>query len=69
MIGYHGGGYHYDESEREKRARELGEGLGEQELSRLKNPTPRRVFSIVVASALLLLLIVGILGANAFHFW
>lgn len=64
----------------ERRERELGEGLsewelsehsglGEQELSRLKNTTPLRVFYIVVGMALLLLLIVGILGATVFHFW
>jgi hypothetical protein len=80
MMGYHGGsgrgGYH--ESEEEKRERELGEGLSEwelsehsgiseQELSRLKTTTPQRVFYIVVAIALLLLLIVGIVVANVFH--
>ena len=68
--------------EQERRKRELGEGLSgwelsehsgltdsEQELSRLKTTTPLRVLYIVVGMALLLLLIVGILGANVFHFW
>jgi hypothetical protein len=32
-------------------------------------PTAVRVFYIVVASVILLLIIVGILGANVFHFW
>jgi|SRR5258705_9896980 hypothetical protein len=41
----------------------------EQEEERLKNTTPLRVLYIVVGMALLLLLIVGILGANVFHFW
>jgi hypothetical protein len=78
-MGFHGGGGGgYHESEQEKRERELGEGLSEwelsehsglseQELSRLKNTTAQRVFYIVVGIALLLLLIVGIVGANVFH--
>jgi hypothetical protein len=54
----------------ERRERERMEsGPQEQEISRLKNTTPQRVFYIVVGMALLLLLIVGILGANVFHFW
>ena len=68
------------ERREERREKERGEGLSEwelsensavseQELSRLKNTTPLRVFYIVVGIALLLLLIVGILGANVFHFW
>ncbi len=44
-------------------------GPQEQEISRLKNTTPQRVFYIVVGMTLLLVLIVGILGANVFHFW
>ncbi len=78
MMGYHG----YGESEEEKRERELGEGLSEwerdehsgiseQELSRLKNTIPLRVFRvlcIVVGVAFLLLIIVSILGVNVFHF-
>jgi hypothetical protein len=42
--------------------------LEEQKIKRDFN-TPIPVLYIVVASALLLLLIVGILGANVFHFW
>jgi hypothetical protein len=75
-AGFHGKGY--QKSGWEKREQELGEGLSEwelrehsglsdQELSRLKNTTPQRVFWIVVGSALLLLLIVVIVGANMFH--
>ena len=70
----------YQESGFERREQELGEGLSEwelsensgvseQELSRLKTTTPQRVLYIVVGIALLVLLIVGILGANVFHFW
>jgi hypothetical protein len=44
-------------------------GISEQELSRLKNTTPLRVFYMVVGIVLLLLLIVNLLGANVFHFW
>ncbi len=40
----------------------------DQEISRLKNTTAQRVFYLVVGILLLLLLIVGILGANVFHF-
>jgi CHASE3 domain sensor protein len=43
-------------------------GIEEQEISRLRNTTAQRVFYIVVGIVLLLLLIVGILGANVFHF-
>jgi len=59
------------ENDLERQEQELEEqsGLQEQEISRLKNTTPQRVFYIVVGMALLLLLIVGILGANVFHFW
>ena len=68
----------YQESGFERREQELGEGLSEwelsensgvseQELSRLKNTTPQRVFYIVVGMALLLFIIVLILGANVFH--
>ncbi len=59
------------ENDLERRERERMEQLGpqEQEISRLKNTTPQRVFYIAVGIALLLLLIVGILGANVFHFW
>jgi hypothetical protein len=53
----------------EEREQELGKGLGEQEIRRLKNTPPLRVFFIVVGLALLLLLIVGILGVSVFHFW
>jgi hypothetical protein len=41
----------------------------EDEISQLKSTTPQRVFYIIIGSVLLLLLIVGILGANVFHFW
>jgi hypothetical protein len=68
------------ERREERREQERGEGLSEwelsensgvseQELSRLKTTTPQRVFYLVVGIALLVLLIVGILGANVFHFW
>jgi len=58
------------ESDLERRERERMEsGSQEQEISRLKSTTPQRVFYIVVGIALLLLLIVGILGANVFHFF
>ena len=46
-------------------------GISEQELSRLKNTIPLRVFRvlcIVVGVAFLLLIIVSILGVNVFHF-
>ncbi len=70
----------YQESGFERREQELGErlsewelsensGVSEQELSRLKTTTPQRVLYIVVGIALLVLLIVGILRANVFHFW
>jgi hypothetical protein len=67
MMG-HGRDYFEDflEPEKEKREQERRE----QELIRDTNaPLALRVFYIVVASVLLLLLIVGILGANVFHFW
>ena len=41
---------------------------GDQEISRLKNTTAQRAFYLAVGIVLLLLLIVGILGANVFHF-
>ena len=80
-MGFRGGGYH--ESEQEKRERKIREELSEwegdehltlseqdeQEISRLMSTTPQRVFYIIVGSVFLLLLIVGILGANVFHFW
>ena len=64
----------YDLEQREQESEQESERLGisEQELSRLKNTLPLRVFRvfyIVVGMALLLLLIVGLLGANVFHFW
>ena len=61
------------ENDLERRERERMEsGSQEQEISRLKNTTPLRVFRVlytVVGIALLLLIIVAILGANVFHFW
>ena len=80
MGGFRLGGGDYHEPGKEKRERELGEGLSEwelsehsgvseQELRRLKTTTPLRVLYTVVGMALLLLLIVAILGANVFHFW
>ena len=61
------------ENDLERRERERMEsGPQEQEISRLKNTTPLRVFRVlytVVGIALLLLIIVAILGANVFHFW
>ena len=42
--------------------------LNNQEVRRLKSTTAQNVFYLVVGSVLLLLLIVGILGANVFHF-
>jgi len=44
-------------------------GPQEQEITQLKNSASQREFYIILAIALLLLLIVGILGANVFHFW
>jgi hypothetical protein len=55
--------------ERLERERREQSGPQEQEIDRLKNTTAQRVFYIVVGIALLLFLIVGILGANVFHFW
>lgn len=80
MMGGFQSGRSYHEPEKIKREDELGEGLSEwelsehselseQELSRSKSTTPQRVFYRVIASALLLLLIVGILGANVFHWF
>ena len=46
-------------------AEHKAENIREQELSSTK---AQRVFYIVVAIALLILLIVAILGANVFHF-
>ncbi len=43
-------------------------GPQEQEINNLKNTTAQRMFYLVVGIILLLLLIVGILGANVFHF-
>ncbi len=40
----------------------------DQEISQLKITTAQRVFYVVVGIVLLLVLIVGILGANVFHF-
>jgi CHASE3 domain sensor protein len=53
---------------RQEQIRMKQSGIEEQEISRLKNTTSQRVFYIVVGIVLLLLLIVGILGANVFHF-
>ena len=55
--------------ERLERERMEKSGPQEQEINRLKNTTTQRVLYIVVGIALLLFLIVGILGANVFHFW
>jgi hypothetical protein len=55
--------------ERQDRERIEHSGPQEDEINRLKSTTPQRVLYIVIGSVLLLLLIVGILGANVFHFW
>jgi CHASE3 domain sensor protein len=55
--------------ERIERERMEQSGPQEQEINRLKNTTAQSVLYIVVGIALLLFLIVGILGANVFHFW
>lgn len=61
------------ENDLERRELErMKSGPQEQEISQLKNTTPLRVFRvfyIVIGIALLLFLIVGLLGANVFHFW
>ena len=44
------------------------EDLSEQE-HRLKNTTAQRVFYLVALIIIVLLFIVGILGAHVFHFW
>ena len=54
--------------ERQEQQRMRQSGIEEQEISRLKNTTTQRVFYIVVGIVLLILLIVGIVGANVFHF-
>lgn len=53
---------------RQEQIRMKQSGIEEQEISRLKNTTAQRVFYLVIGFVLLLLLIVGILGANVFHF-
>jgi hypothetical protein len=54
--------------ERQGQQRMIQSGIEEQEIRGLKNTTAQRAFYIVVGVVLLLLLIVGILGANMFHF-
>jgi hypothetical protein len=55
--------------ERQELERMEHSGPQEDEISRLKSTTPQRMLYIIIGSVLLLLLIVGILGANVFHFW
>lgn len=55
--------------ERQEQERNKLSGLQEQEIKQLKNTAAQRVFYRVVGIVLLLLLIMGILGANVFHFW
>lgn len=69
MMGFHGSPYNDDPEEQAERVQQRRE-QAQQEIRRDANaPIAVRVFYIVVASVLLLLLIVGILGANVFHFW
>jgi hypothetical protein len=49
-------------------AQEHEEGVQQEIRDDANAPTAVRVFYLVVASVLLLLIIVGILGANVFHF-
>lgn len=55
--------------ERQEQERNKQSGLQEQEIKQLKNTSAQKVFYSVVGIVLLLLLIVGILGATIFHFW
>ena len=57
-----------DQRDQEQFIRAHG-GLSEPELKRLKSTTSQRLLYLVVGIAFLLLLLVGILGANVFHFW
>lgn len=71
---YHEPEWYIKEKEKEQELSELSErtGLSEQELRRLKTTTAQRVFRVLYTAfgvALLLLLILGILGANVFHWW
>jgi hypothetical protein len=71
---YHEPEWYIKEKEKEQELSKLSEqtGLSEQELIRLKTTTAQRVFRVLYTAfgvALLLLLILGILGANVFHWW